>query len=209
VNARKPPRYQGKITSWKDEQGFGFITPNGGGATVFVHVKSFSRGGARPANESIVTYELGTNEKGQPRAENVAFARDRITRPVSTNTAASANTIAAVFFALIALLVLSGKLPGLFFGLYLGLSAVAFLAYRADKSAARNHQWRIAENTLHMLGLFGGWPGALVARQVLRHKSTKESFRAGFRLTVVVNCGFLLWLLSPWGANTLEMLGLR
>jgi hypothetical protein len=30
-------RYQGKITNWKDEQGFGFITPNGTGTQIFVH----------------------------------------------------------------------------------------------------------------------------------------------------------------------------
>lgn len=32
-------RYQGRITKWKDDQGFGFIAPNGGGEPVFVHVK--------------------------------------------------------------------------------------------------------------------------------------------------------------------------
>jgi uncharacterized membrane protein YsdA (DUF1294 family)/cold shock CspA family protein len=209
VNARKPPRYQGKITSWKDEQGFGFITPNGGGPTVFIHIKSFSRRGTRPANESIVTYNLTTNEKGQPRAENVAFARDRITRPASTPTPTSSISIAAVFLALVALLVWAGKLPAFVFGLYLALSTAAFIAYSVDKSAARNHQWRTQESTLHLLGLLGGWPGALVARQVLRHKSKKESFRAAFRLTVVVNCSVIFFLLSPWGANTLLMLGLR
>jgi uncharacterized membrane protein YsdA (DUF1294 family)/cold shock CspA family protein len=207
VNARKPPRYQGKITSWKDEQGFGFITPNGGGATVFVHIKSFSSRGTRPANDSIVTYELSTNDKGQPRAENVAFARERIARPAPTPPATSALAIAAVFLALIALLVFTGKLPGFVFGLYLGLSAVAFIAYAIDKSAARNHRRRTRESTLHLLGLMGGWPGALVARHVLHHKSKKESFREAFRLTVVVNCSGLFLLLSPWGANTLLMLG--
>ena len=176
---------------------------------MFVHIKSFSRRGARPATDSIVTYELSTNEKGQPRAEHVAFARDRIARPASACTAASAVAIAAVFLVLIALLVLTGKLPGLVFGLYLGLSAVAFLAYYVDKSAAQNNRWRTAENTLHLLGLAGGWPGALVARHVLRHKSKKESFRSAFRLTVVLNCSVLLWLLSPWGVDTLVMLGLR
>ena len=208
MNARKPPRYQGKITSWKDEQGFGFITPNGGGATVFVHIKSFSSRGARPANDSIVTYELSANDKGQPRAENVAFARERIARPAPEPRATSALAIAAVFLALIALLVFTGKLPGFVFGLYLGLSAVAFVAYAIDKSAARNHRWRTQESTLHLLGLMGGWPGALVARQVLHHKSKKESFREAFRLTVVVNCSALFLLLSPWGADTLLLLGL-
>jgi hypothetical protein len=31
MNSLNNPRYQGKITSWKGEQGFGFIAPNGGG----------------------------------------------------------------------------------------------------------------------------------------------------------------------------------
>lgn len=34
----------------------------------------------------------------------------------------------------------------------------------------------------------GGWPGALVARRVFRHKTIKQPFRAIFWLTVVVNC---------------------
>lgn len=41
-------RHQGKITTWKDDKGFGFITPNGGGEPVFLHVSSRA-GAQRPA----------------------------------------------------------------------------------------------------------------------------------------------------------------
>jgi cold shock CspA family protein len=33
-------RYQGRIGEWKDDRGFGFITPNGGGPRVFLHISS-------------------------------------------------------------------------------------------------------------------------------------------------------------------------
>ena len=70
-----------------------------------------------------------------------------------------------------------GYLPFVVAGSYIGLSAVTFVRYALDKSAANNDRWRTPENTLHLLGLLGGWPGALVAQGQLRHKSKKTSFR--------------------------------
>jgi uncharacterized membrane protein YsdA (DUF1294 family) len=79
--------------------------------------------------------------------------------------------------------------------LYLCASSAAFLAYALDKKAARRRRRRISENTLHLLALFGGWPGALLAQQLLRHKSSKPSFRRAFLGTVLINCLGLLCLL--------------
>lgn len=36
-------RYQGKVTNWKYDQGFGFVIPNGGGQKAFVHIKACSK----------------------------------------------------------------------------------------------------------------------------------------------------------------------
>ena len=33
-------RFQGRITNWNDDKGFGFAIPNGGGDKAFVHVKA-------------------------------------------------------------------------------------------------------------------------------------------------------------------------
>jgi uncharacterized membrane protein YsdA (DUF1294 family)/cold shock CspA family protein len=202
--AKKAPRYQGKISSWKDAEGFGFITPNGGGPAVFVHIKSFADRGTRPAGNEIVTYHLSTNEKGQPRAENVAFVRRPASREGAPRSGKGSLITASGFLVLVGVFVLIGKLPALILGLYLGISAIAFITYWLDKSAARNNQRRTPEKTLHMLALAGGWPGALLAQKVLRHKSKKESFQVAFWFTVAVNCGALGWLLSSSSASTLR-----
>lgn len=94
-----------------------------------------------------------------------------------------------------------GKLPNAVVWLYLIASALAFCAYALDKSAAQKDQWRIKESTLHFLG---GWPGALVAQKVLRHKSKKQSFRIVFWITVFINCAVFYWLLTPAGNDFLK-----
>lgn len=77
---------------------------------------------------------------------------------------------------------------------YLSTSLTCFVAYAIDKSAARANSWRTPESTLLVLGLVGGWPGALLAQQWLRHKTSKESFQRKFQLTVALNLGAFAWL---------------
>ncbi len=103
--------------------------------------------------------------------------------------------IALIFLAAVAGLVLAGKLPAAVFVAYLAASLIAYAVYAWDKSAARDRQWRIPENTLHLLALLGGWPGALIAQQRLRHKTKKVSFLLVFWGTVALNCGALGWWL--------------
>jgi len=56
-------------------------------------------------------------------------------------------------------------------------SAAAFVAYGVDKRRAVRGERRVSENTLHLLALIGGWPGALIASSCFRHKTQKLSFR--------------------------------
>lgn len=203
--SKKNPRYQGRISAWKDDQGFGFITPNGGGPTVFVHVKSFVHQGIRPEGNEIVTYDLAVNEKGKPRAENVAYVHHRYAKEPSCRPGMNSLIAAAAFLGFITTCHFTGKLPALIFGLYIAISIVAFIAYAIDKSAARNNRWRTKESTLHALALAGGWPGALFAQKIFRHKYKKQAFQQVFWFTVIVNCSALGWLLSPFGFNARQL----
>ncbi|WP_305072598.1 cold shock and DUF1294 domain-containing protein [Propionivibrio sp.] len=197
-------RFQGKITNWKDDKGFGFINPNGGGDQVFVHIKSFANRQRRPVGDEIVTYELRVDVKGRSQAENVAFVGERAPSNISPARRNISLILAAFFLAFVAASASVGKLPFAVLWLYLVGSAVAFLAYALDKSAAKNDQWRTKESTLHLFALVGGWPGALAAQRLLRHKSKKQSFQTVFWATVVLNCGVLAWLLSPSGSAALR-----
>jgi uncharacterized membrane protein YsdA (DUF1294 family)/cold shock CspA family protein len=195
-------RYQGKLTQWNDTQGFGFITPNGGGERVFVHIKSFRSSEQRPAENAMLTYELRNDTKGRPRADSVAFV-GATTRSVSAPSRGDSRwppLLAGGFVVALALACLKGQAPLSIVGLYAGASLVAFIAYAWDKSAARRNEWRTPENTLHLLALAGGWPGALLAQKTFRHKTKKQSFRTVFWLTVALNCGALGWLLVAPGA---------
>ncbi|WP_155859945.1 DUF1294 domain-containing protein [Kordiimonas gwangyangensis] len=84
--------------------------------------------------------------------------------------------------------------------LYVAFSLLTFLVYGFDKMAAIRRGWRVREDTLHMFGILGGWPGAILAQRLLRHKTRKRSFRSTFWGTVFINCAALVWLLSPFGA---------
>ena len=82
-------------------------------------------------------------------------------------------------------------------GLYLVVSLVALGFYWHDKRMAQDGKRRIPEKTLHLLEALGGWPGALLAQQWLRHKTQKQPFQNIFRLIVaghVVSWGLGIFL---------------
>lgn len=191
-------RYQGTITEWNDEQGYGFITPDTGGARVFLHIKAFARQSTRPGVGDVLTYELAKDQRGRIRAERAAPPGTRYPNGTPAPWGRHCGTVFTL--AVIAILIgamLLGRLPVFVPILYAVTSLLAFGAYGKDKRAARTGRWRTAESTLHLLGLLGGWPGALAAQRVFRHKSSKPSFQMAFWLTALLNSAALALLLSP------------
>lgn len=74
------------------------------------------------------------------------------------------------------------------------LSLITFGVYYLDKRAALRGARRTPETTLHVLSILGGWPGALLAQRIIRHKSGKAGFQLMFWMTVIVNVPVFAWL---------------
>jgi uncharacterized membrane protein YsdA (DUF1294 family)/cold shock CspA family protein len=195
-------RIDGILKSWNDDRGFGFIEPTQGGQEIFVHIKAFEVRTGRPQVGQHFTFEVEVNSEGKNRAKRVQPVR--ITRaPIRQRSNSPAQWGTASYFAIPAFLLVYllvavvWRVPNWVAGLYLAASAVCFIVYAVDKSAAVKGRWRVTEGTLIFLGLAGGWPGAIVAQQVLRHKSNKASFRSAFWGSVVLNVLIFIVLSSP------------
>jgi len=112
------------------------------------------------------------------------------------NSKAIPISIALLFMTALGLLVTEHKLPWMILVVYLALSVVSFIMYLNDKAAAQRGTSRIPESTLHWVALLGGWPGALLGQQTLRHKSKKMTFRVVLWLTILLNVSAFIWLFN-------------
>ncbi|RTE66219.1 DUF1294 domain-containing protein [Amphritea opalescens] len=109
-----------------------------------------------------------------------------------------------IFIPLLGLSYYAGFTPLLLPALFIIISLLTMALYYKDKSAAVTGAWRTPENRLHLLALLGGWPGAIIAQQKLRHKTQKKSFRYVFWLTVMLNLSAFSWLHTPTGISQLH-----
>src|SRR3569623_1505465 len=188
----------GTLIRWNDARGVGFIA-GAGGELVFVHIIAFPFGSRRPSLREAISYERAIGARQRPYARRATFVSTknaiRMPRAALTHTGSTATAINLLLICGWALAAAAGKLAHALPLLYALASAAAFTAYAIDKSAARRGRPRLPENTLHVVSLLGGWPGALAARRLLRHKLRKPSFRRMFRFTLLLHGGLLGCLL--------------
>jgi uncharacterized membrane protein YsdA (DUF1294 family) len=103
---------------------------------------------------------------------------------------------AASFFLVHVVLagLLSSEIVAMVSAYLIAVNLVTLGMYAYDKIAARGTYLRVPELTLHVLGLAGGTPAALLGQWRFRHKTIKSSFRVKFFLIII----FQLLVLGQW-----------
>lgn len=192
-------RFSGRLKSWNPERGFGFIESDGGGQEVFAHISAIPVRLRPPQPGQAFTFEVELNREGKKRAANIGVAEapraaSRPRREAPAQWSLASALAIPVFVVIYAVVTAKYSVSPWFALAYIALGVVSLMVYAFDKSAAAAGRWRSSEQSLLALSLLSGWPGGLVAQQLLRHKSSKASFRQAFWVTVVLNVGaFVLY----------------
>ncbi len=190
-------RRKGRLENWNHARGFGFLVPTDGGPNIFVHVSAMPKTGKQIGAGQVYTFTVETDASGRTRATDVqpvVLATDVTPSPrkgpsfwqMVLQRGPRLLVIPAFGFIVVAI----GSIQPLsvnWLTIY-GIASVAcFCGYGLDKRAAAHKEWRVSETILLLIGLVGGWPGAIVGQEVFRHKTQKPAFRALFWMSVAIN----------------------
>ena len=217
---------RGTLQSWNDDKGFGFIQPEDGSERVFVHISVMRGDARPSQGDPVLylsaVNEQGRLRATHMRSEGLSIDRPAIRRKPreSSRRKAEKSTRSAVrrrqhgagiqhawpkllvwlalcCLPLVGVLTLYSQQGWLLaLALYPAGSLWSFILYRGDKQRAQQSRQRTPENWLHLTELLGGWPGALIAQQVYRHKTRKAAYQTVFWLVVVAHQLFWIdWLL--------------
>lgn len=153
----KPVLHQGKLTTWKDDKGFGFIRSSDGTQDVFLHITALKETNHRPQVGDLICYQLTVDKEGKIYACN-AFIEGILSKPIPKNSSFAIKKERfkpkAEYSLMFEVLLLS-LLPGLgamhfalttfnpiFLILYPVMSFITFTLYADDKSRAKQRRWR-------------------------------------------------------------------
>lgn len=185
-------RRRGSIIDWNDEKGFGFVEYDKKRA--FVHIKAFNNRKIRPMNGNTIFYELDNDSTGRMRAINIDIKQPKnaiiLEKDIKNSSQDNFVPIIITIVFILYLIFLRHSIP-LIIPYYFIFGFMTFYFYKIDKEAAEGKTWRTSEKKLLILGLIGGWIGAIIAQRILRHKTIKKQFQFGFWMTVIANCAGL------------------
>lgn len=85
------------------------------------------------------------------------------------------------------------KFTGILLAVFGLISIAAMILTIVDKVRAKNHEWRVPENTLLLVAAFGGAAAMLVTMLIIRHKTQHRKFMGGLPILLFFQIVLVLW----------------
>lgn len=103
---------KGKIVSWKDDKGFGFISPEDKNEQVFFHISSVKKAIRKPEVGDVVIFEVNKDSQGHLKAthvllEGVSLSNSENSKRIITEPVKKDTLDYFAYFVLAALLAIS------------------------------------------------------------------------------------------------------
>src|SRR5664279_2039319 len=61
---------KGVLKTWKEDRGFGFISPDDGGKDIFIHISALKGTSRRPVTGDVIYYQVARDNRGKFKAVN-------------------------------------------------------------------------------------------------------------------------------------------
>jgi len=187
-----------RLVEWNPEKGYGWL--QWGDKRVFLHRREMDGASRVLRIGEEIRFILGQDERGRPCATDAVPVRK------SVRIGGLSLLLLAALLILPAVALHRVPIEAWKTALYvLTVSLMTYTAYASDKRRARTNAWRIPEAHLHLLELLGGWPGAWLAQQRLRHKCSKNRYQFVFWSIILIHQFIAFDSLQDWHFSKLMM----
>ncbi|WP_432741824.1 cold shock domain-containing protein [Methylobacter sp. G7] len=103
---------KGVLKTWKEDRGFGFISPDDGGKDVFIHISALKGTSRRPVTGDVIYYQIARDNRGKFKAvdayiDGVEILEDKASGFFNTKTGVMLLALALAVIAAVVVFVAS------------------------------------------------------------------------------------------------------
>jgi cold shock CspA family protein len=94
---------KGVLKTWKEDRGFGFISPEDGGKDIFIHISALKGASRRPVTGDVIFYQSTRDNRGKYKAVNAYIEGVEILEDKSAGFFDARKGILLIILALVAI----------------------------------------------------------------------------------------------------------